>query len=155
MSKMGLHDPFENLKHKLWPKEGLKIKLAIWFSTIKHQEWIWFPCVQVVCNILLKRNWQGLQLCFKPHLNRKSTHKVMGPKVARVPTLAILGLGVSGKNAIGWGLVEKHKVYCKGEGCNFPQVRAMMSLLNSNCLWLVITPKVLQLCTNHLVFGLC
>jgi len=22
MSKMGLHDPFGHLKHKLWPKEG-------------------------------------------------------------------------------------------------------------------------------------
>jgi hypothetical protein len=26
MSKMGLHDPFGHLKHKLWPKEGLSIK---------------------------------------------------------------------------------------------------------------------------------
>ncbi len=29
MSKMGLHDPFKYLKHKLWPKEGLKVKLPI------------------------------------------------------------------------------------------------------------------------------
>ncbi len=29
MSKTGLHDPFGHLKHKLWPKEGLKIKLTI------------------------------------------------------------------------------------------------------------------------------
>jgi hypothetical protein len=29
MSKMGLHDPFEYLKHKLWLKEGPKIKLPI------------------------------------------------------------------------------------------------------------------------------
>jgi hypothetical protein len=29
MSKMGLHDPFGYLKHKLWPKEGPKVKLAI------------------------------------------------------------------------------------------------------------------------------
>jgi len=28
MSKMGSHDPFGHLKHKLWPKEGLGIKLA-------------------------------------------------------------------------------------------------------------------------------
>jgi hypothetical protein len=27
--EMGLHDPFEHLKHKLWPKEGLGVKLAI------------------------------------------------------------------------------------------------------------------------------
>jgi hypothetical protein len=29
MSKMGLHDPFEYLKPKLWPKEGLGVKLPI------------------------------------------------------------------------------------------------------------------------------
>jgi hypothetical protein len=29
MSKMGLHDPFGHLKHKLWPKERLGVKLAI------------------------------------------------------------------------------------------------------------------------------
>jgi hypothetical protein len=27
--EMGLHDPFEHLKHKLSPKEGLGVKLAI------------------------------------------------------------------------------------------------------------------------------
>ncbi len=29
MSKMGLHVPFEYLKHKLWPKEGLGVKVPI------------------------------------------------------------------------------------------------------------------------------
>jgi len=29
MSKMGLHDPFGHLKHKLWLKERPKVKLAI------------------------------------------------------------------------------------------------------------------------------
>jgi len=29
MSKMGLHDSFRHLKHKLWPKEGLGVKLPI------------------------------------------------------------------------------------------------------------------------------
>jgi hypothetical protein len=35
MSKMGSHDPFEYLQHKLWPKKGLGIKVSIWFLTIK------------------------------------------------------------------------------------------------------------------------
>ncbi len=29
MFKMGFHDPFEYLKHKLWPKEGLGVKMPI------------------------------------------------------------------------------------------------------------------------------
>jgi hypothetical protein len=84
--------------------------------------------------------------------------KLWDPKVARVPTLAISGLPFGSpktKNHLDVGLVERHKVYYKGEGGRFPQVRAMMSLMSPNCPWLVVTPKVLQLCTNHLVFVLC
>jgi hypothetical protein len=29
MSKMGFHDPFGHLKHKLWPKERPGVKLTI------------------------------------------------------------------------------------------------------------------------------
>jgi hypothetical protein len=50
---------------------------------------------------------------------------------------------------------EVHGIYYKGEGGGFPQVRAMVSLVNLSCPWLVLTPKVLQLCTNHLVLVLC
>jgi hypothetical protein len=32
---MGLHDPFGFLKHKLRPKEGLGVQLAIWFRPLK------------------------------------------------------------------------------------------------------------------------
>jgi hypothetical protein len=68
---MGLHDPFEKLKHKLWPKEGSGVKLPIWFPTTKSQELLWFPCVQVACNIPLESSWQGLKLFFRPHLNQQ------------------------------------------------------------------------------------
>jgi hypothetical protein len=45
MSKMGSHDPFGHLKHKLWPKERPRVKLSIWLLTTKSQESPWFPCV--------------------------------------------------------------------------------------------------------------
>jgi len=51
--------------------------------------------------------------------------------------------------------VDRCKVYYKGEGGGFPQVRAMMSLMCPCCPLLVLTPKALQLCTNHLVLVLC
>jgi len=35
---MILHDPFEYLKHKLWSKEGLEVKVPIWLPTTKSQE---------------------------------------------------------------------------------------------------------------------
>jgi len=53
------------------------------------------------------------------------------------------------------GLMEKHKVYYKGEGDGFLQVRVVVSLVNLSCSWLVLTPKVFQLYINHLVLVLC
>jgi len=91
MSKMCLHDPFGNLKHQLWPKEGLGVKFAIWLPTTKSQESTRFPCVQVVCNILLERSWRGLQLCFRRHLNQGSTHKVIGLQSCRSPNFRNFG----------------------------------------------------------------
>jgi hypothetical protein len=52
-------------------------------------------------------------------------------------------------------LVDKHKVYYKGESGGFPQVRAVVSLVCLCCPWFVLAPKVFQLCTNHFVWVLC
>jgi hypothetical protein len=78
MFKMGLHDPFGWLKHKLWPKERSGVNLSIWFSTTKSRESPWLPCVQVACHISLESSRWGLQLCFRTHRNWRSAHKVMG-----------------------------------------------------------------------------
>jgi hypothetical protein len=51
--------------------------------------------------------------------------------------------------------VERCRVYYKGEGVGFPQVWAVVSLVCLCCPWFVLAPKVLQLCTNHLVLVLC
>jgi hypothetical protein len=84
--------------------------------------------------------------------------KLWAPKVTEVPILAIwrLPLGSPGtKCHLDVGLVERHKVYYKGEGGGFPQVRAVVNLVNPSCSWFVLTPKVFQLCTNHFVLVLC
>jgi hypothetical protein len=50
-----------------------------------------------------------------------------------VPTLRILGLPFGSpmtKCHLDVGLVERHIIYYKGEGGGFPQVRAMVSLVN-------------------------
>jgi hypothetical protein len=61
--------------------------------------------------------------------------------------------GVPGKKShLDVGPVESHIVYYKGEGGGFPQVRAVVSLVCPCCPWLVLAPKVLQLCTNHFVW---
>ncbi len=72
-------------------------------------------------------------------------------------------MGISGlplgsprtKKSFGCGPMERRRVYYKGEGGGFPQVRAMVSLVSPSCLWLILALKVLQLCTNHFVLVLC
>jgi len=59
------------------------------------------------------------------------------------------------KNHLDVGPVERCRVYYKGEDGGFLQVRAMVSLVCPCCPWLILAPKVLQLCTNHLVWAVC
>jgi len=55
-----------------------------------------------------------------------------------------LPLGRPGtKSHLDVGLVERCKVYYKGEGGGFPQVWVMVNVVNPSCPWLVLTPKVL------------
>jgi hypothetical protein len=56
MSKMGSHDPFGYLKHKLWPKQRLGVKLPIWLSTTKSQELPWF----IACRWCATCYWKNL-----------------------------------------------------------------------------------------------
>jgi len=102
MSKMGSHDPFGYLKHKLWPKERLGVKLAIWLPTTKSLDLPWFLCMQVACHILSESSQPWLQLCFRPHLNQRSAHKVMGPQSCGSPNFKNFGinLGVPRENDI-------------------------------------------------------
>jgi len=146
----------DNLKHKLWPKEALGVKLAVWLLTTKSQESLRLPCVKVTCNIPLESSQRVLKLCFRPYLNQRSTHKVMGPQSHKSPNFGNFGglpLGSpSTKSHLDVGLVERHKVYYKGEGGGSPGHGSLVSL---SCPWLILAPKVLQLCNNHLVLVFC
>jgi hypothetical protein len=84
----------------------------------------------VACDILLESCRQRLQLCFRLHLDQRSVHKI---------------------TYLGVGSLARHKIYYKGEGGGFPQVRAVASLMSPSCLWFILTPKVFQLCINQLV----
>jgi len=128
-------------------KKGLKVKLPIWFPTTKNQESPRFPCVQVACHILLESSWLELQLCFRPHLNQRSTHKVMGPQSCKTPNFGNFKSPWT-KWHLGAGLVAMHKVYYKGEGGGFPQVWVVVSLMNLCLLLARLCTKVFQLRIN-------
>ncbi len=80
------------------------------------------------------------------------------PKVVGVPIVGISKLPLGSpktKCHLDVGLVERHKVYYKGEGDGFPQVRTVVNLVSPNYPWFILAPNVLQLCTNHLVLVSC
>jgi hypothetical protein len=132
---MGLHDPFGHLKHKLWLKERPRVKLVVWLPTIKSWESTRFCCVQVVCVFL----WQALDEDYNFALNFiliGGLHvKLWGPKIVGISTLEISRFPLGSprtKCHLDVGLVERHKVYYKGEGDGLPQVRTMVSLVSSS-----------------------
>jgi len=82
----------------------------------------------------------------------------MAPQSCRSPNLGDFKLPLGSprtKSHLDVGPMGSHRVYYKGEGGGFPQVRAVVSLVSPSCLWLILIPKVLQLCTNHFVLVLC
>jgi hypothetical protein len=91
MSKMASHKPFGHLQHKLCAKEGPGVKVTVWLPTTKSQESTQFPCVQATCEIPLKSSWRGLQLCFRPHCNQRSSQKVMCPQSHGSPSCCNFG----------------------------------------------------------------
>jgi hypothetical protein len=59
--------------------------------------------------------------------------KLWGSKVTGILILAISGLpfwSPGTKSHLDVGLVERHKIYYKGEGGGFPQVRVVMNLVS-------------------------
>jgi hypothetical protein len=106
--------------------------------------------------------WKTLDESYNFSLDRIAIRsliaKLWGSKVARVPFDAISGLPLRspGKNShLHVASMESCRVYYKGEGGGFPQVRVVVSLVCPCCSWLVLAPRVLQLCTNHFVWVVC
>jgi hypothetical protein len=160
---MGSHCSFGHLKHKVWPKEGPGVELPVWLPTKKSRESTRFTWLQTTCDIPLESSRQELQLCFRPHFDPRSSRKVMGLQSRGSPNWRDFGLPESSgspgnrrkRSHLDVVSAERRREYYKGEGGGFPQVRAVVSLVCSCCPWLVLAPKVLQLCTNHFVWIVC
>jgi hypothetical protein len=159
MSKMGLHDPFGHFKHKLWPKESSKVKLSIWLPTIKSQKSSGFSFVQVTCDIPLESFRWGLQFFLKPHLNRRSAHKIMGPPKSQESQLWEFRdshFGVWKQNDI-WVLVSWPctKYTIKGKVVASFKSGPWWVLWVRVCPWLIHAPKGFSYALTNLLFGLC
>ncbi len=76
--------------------------------------------------------------------------KLWSPKVIRIPIVGISGLPLGSSRTkchLDVAPMERCRVYYKGEGCGFPQVQAMLSLVNPRLI--VARPSIESVQTMH------
>jgi len=83
MSKMPSHYSFGHLQPKLWAKEGLGVKLAIWLPTTKSQELTSSRHLNQKCDTALKSSRGELQLWFRPRCDPTLQSGVMSSQKSR------------------------------------------------------------------------
>jgi len=155
MSKMALHGRFRHLQHKLWSKEGPRVKLAVWFPTIKSRESTRSRHAQVECNMLLESSRGELQVWFRPHPNWRLGREVMITQSPRSLNRDSFRTPLSRKSAIQMRVsrrVTENNI--KGKVVVSPESGPWWVKWVQGCPWLVPTPKVSQMWTNLLVVGL-
>jgi hypothetical protein len=133
MSKMGSHDPFGHLKHKLWPKEKLKINWQFNSQPLKVKNHPNFLACRSHATYLWKALVEGYNFVLNLILIGDLHTKLVAPKVTKVPTLGISRLPLGNPRTkwhLGVGRVAMHKIYHKGEGGGFLQIWDMMNLVN-------------------------
>jgi hypothetical protein len=117
---------------------------------LKVKNWLDF----LVCRWFATYRWKALDTGYNFASNLISIRglctKLWGPKVIEVPNLGILRFpngSPETKCHLDVGLVEKHRVYYKGEGNGFPQVRAVVNLVSPSLL--VAHPSTKNAQTMH------
>jgi hypothetical protein len=104
----------------------------------------------------------GLQFCFRPHLNKKSAHKIMGlqswnpkSKESQLWKFRDFHLGVPGQNDI-WVLVPllSTKYIIRGKVVAFSKSGPWWDLFVCVYLWFVYATKWSNYALTNLLFGL-
>jgi len=127
--------------------------LAVWLQPLKARNRPNF----LACRWCETYCWKTLEEGYNFTLDLISIRglgtKLWGPKLVGVPILAISRL--PRQNAIWmWASWRGREYIIRGKVVASPKSGPWSVLCVRICLWLVLVPKLLQLCTNHLVFGL-
>jgi hypothetical protein len=111
---MTSHESFGHLQPKLWEKEGLGVKLAIWLLTTKSRESTWSRRAMRECDMALESSREELQYWFRTCPNWRLRREVMMAQSPRSPNRdKKWSLGT--KNHLGVGVVEQRRKYYMGE----------------------------------------
>jgi hypothetical protein len=154
MSTMGSYDPFGFLKHKLWPKEGLEVKLAIWIPTTKvANRFDFLTCkwrATYCWKKISKRATTLLSTSFKSNVY---TQSYVPPKFweFQFKEFRDSNLGHLGQNDI-WVLAPwpNIKNTVRGKVVATPKTRSWWVLWICVCPWFVHAPK----CSNYTLTNL-
>jgi len=152
---MASHWSFGHLQPKLWAKEGLRVKLAVWLPTTKSRESTFFRRLQMKCDEALESSRGELQLWFRPHSNRRSEPGVVSVQSPESPTRDSFGTPI-------WESREKEPFGCGSRGVTqrilyggrwwLPPSQGRGESCVSKCLWLVPTPKGVSECELTLLW---
>ncbi len=129
------------------------VKLAIWLPTIKSWELTRFPSVQATCDIPLEGIDKGYDFALGLIVIKGLHVKLCAPKVARVPTMGISGLPLGNPktkchlNVPSWRDAEN---IIRGKVVASLKFGSWWVLWVRGCPWLILAPKVPELCTNQL-----
>ncbi len=78
------------------------------------------------CDTPLESCQRELQICFRPHPNRRSEQRIIIPQNVGSPNQDNAKI----KSHLDLGAAKRRKEYYMGEGGGFPQVRAVVSLVS-------------------------
>jgi hypothetical protein len=149
MFKMDSHEPFGHLQPKLWAKEELRVKLAVWLPTTKSWESTSFQRLQMECDGAFESFQGELQLWFKLHSNRRLEPWVMSVQSSGIPTRDSFRTQTweyQEKEPFGCGSRRvTHRILYGGRWWLPPNLGRGESSV-SKCPWLVPTPKGVPEC---------
>jgi hypothetical protein len=88
---MTSHESFGHLQPKLWAKERLGVKLAIWLPTTKSRESTRSQHALRECNMALESSRWDLQHWFRPRPDRRSGREAMIVQIPGSPNQDSIG----------------------------------------------------------------
>jgi hypothetical protein len=155
---MASHWSFGHLQPKLWAKERLGVKLAVWLPTTKSRESTRSRCALGECDTSLERSRQGLQDWFRPHPDPRLGRGVMAVQSPESPTGTHSGQlrdsisGVPGKCDIRMPLPWVNAEYTIGSMVMAsPEPGPWCVLWVQISPWLVLAPNACRMSSNQLV----
>jgi hypothetical protein len=144
----------DNLKHKLWSKEGPGVKMSIWLPTSKVKNRPDF----LVCRWHATYHWKALDDGYNFALDLisiwgyKQSYGAPKSQESQLWEFQDSQVGDSRQSDIWmpapWPGIE---YTIRGKMVASPKSRSWWVLWVRVCMWLVLTSKVLQLCINQLV----